>query len=150
MSLDIHGWVEITRQDAPGRSDEYAWEGLVNIGALIDAPDQISEKLFGFSKAVVSGEKSVHALAANRGFPANPSKQVRGELEAIRRLEERVGKGEVGGFTFALWHEISEAGIDDSALGQSDWRLLFDLIERLEQDERLSGERIRLVMYYVW
>jgi hypothetical protein len=150
MPVDIHGWVEITRHDEPERSGEHAWQAVLSLGALIDVTDSISERLFGLSKPWLAGTSRVPALAANRGLPTNPSEEVCREIEKIRDLETRFGKGEFGGYTFATWREIEAAGLSDAELNSSDWRLVFDLIRRLANDDRLSPDKIRLVTYSCW
>ena len=149
MPLAIHGWVEIIRQDESLQSQEH-WEAVINIGALIDVADSVSERLFGLSKPAVGDPINVAALAANRGVPPNPSKEFCRDLEEVRDLEGRFGKGEFGGYTFAGWHEVVNLGLSDAELDSSDWRLVFELVQTLAKDQRLSADKIRLVTYFSW
>ena len=148
MSLDIHGWVEITRQDEPERSGEHAWTGVLNLSALIDVADPISERLFGLSRRAASDGNAMAGIASGRGLPAYPSKEVADDIAAIRALARQSGHDECEGFTFATWREIAAVGVSDAELRSSDWTVVFDLVRRLQEDERLGPDRIRFVVYF--
>jgi hypothetical protein len=75
---------------------------------------------------------------------------VRKELAAIAAYERRYGAGEMGGYTHATWRELQAVEIEPTALAESDWSLVFDLVRRLERDPRFSPERIRFVVWYNW
>lgn len=150
MSFWIQGWVEITTFDGPEQEEDHAWQSAINLGALVDTADEVSERLFGLSKRCVSGQFDASPLAAGRGLPPNPSAEVRSAMQAITRHEQQYGRGELGGYTYALWREVKPVALDQELADSSDWRLVFDLIRRLEQDSRYNEDRIRLVVWYVW
>jgi hypothetical protein len=146
VPIDIYGWVEVTRHDEPERSDEHAWMGAINLGALIDVADRISQRLFGFSGTSVAN--NIQPVAAGRGLPAHPSQEVEAEIAKIRSLAHRTGQDECGGYTHASWSEIKAAGLGDAELRASGWATVFDLVRSLERDERIGPDRIRFVIYY--
>ena len=146
----VCGWVEVTICQGSDKEDEHAWRGVINLGALIDAPDTVSERLFGLSKERVAERAVAKTLAGGRGIPSNPSPEVRAELNRIKQHEHEYGPGECGGYTFATWQEVKAVDFDGEALGSSDWKLVFNLLQRLEQDHRFSDDQIRLVVWYNW
>ena len=148
MAIDIRGWVEITRQDEPARSEESAWSAVLNLGALVDVGDMVSHRLFGIGLKQPPGRGAIAIVAADRGMPPYPSQAVANDLAAIRRLEEQVGYRECGGYTFATWRELLAAGLDDAELQDSDWRTVFDVVRRLSDDHRLGPDKIRVVVWY--
>ena len=148
VPITIFGWVEITRHDEPERSDEHAWIGALNLGALIDVIDPVSERLFGFRRSQSVGHKEVDAVAAGRGLPAFPSQEVEAEVAKIGSLMRQTGQDECHGYTYATWREIQAAGVSDAELRDSDWAAVFDVVRRLERDERIGPDRIRFVIYY--
>ena len=148
MPISIYGWVEVTRHDEPERSDEHAWTGALNLGALIDVVDPISHRLFGFRRGPSVAHSEFQAVAADRGLPAYPSQEVEAEIVKIRALAHRTGQDECGGYTHASWKEIQAAGLSDAELRGSDWATVFDVVRRLERDERIGPDRIRFVIYY--
>jgi len=119
MAFWIEGWVEILRS-AP---DEGLWFGVIDIGALIDVADEVSEALFGLSKECVRGEKPIVPSAAGRGLPSDPSSAVCTETERISAHEAQFGAGEIGGYTHATSAELKLHPLDPDTLGKSDWRL---------------------------
>ncbi len=145
--LDIQGWIEVDRSGEP--EDGHAWQAVINIGPLIDTPDLVSERLFGLSKDYATA-RSDDQVAGRRGLPANPSQTVTAELLRIKQHESQFERGEFGGYTHATWREIKAAPLDDQVVRRSDWQLIFSLCERLEQDSRLSDNRIRFVVWYCW
>src|SRR5689334_21895855 len=107
MGVDLHGWVEVSRWDPELRNDEYAWMALVSIPGIVDACDEVSEFLFGFSKRALTGEVLPYdPVAKGRGVPSNASKAVQEGLEQIRKMEERMGAGEFRGCTYIDYAEI--------------------------------------------
>jgi hypothetical protein len=149
MPLTIHGWVEITVYDEPERSGAQAWMGFLNLAALIDVADSVSDRLFGIRR-LLSGPRDdgVAAVAGDRGLPLYPSEEVADEIAQIRAATRRTGQEECGGYTFATWREIQAAGFNDAELRESDWGVVFDLVRRLERDERFGPDKIRFVVYY--
>jgi hypothetical protein len=145
MPFFIEGWIEVARDTDV--DDEHAWFGAVALGSLVDVGDRDGEQLFGLSKLCVSGEKAVNSIAAQRGWPANPSSQVRHEMVRIAELEERYGPGEIGGFTYARWGEIRDFPLVD-APSQSQWSLPFALARVLEDQFGVDG--VRFVVWYNW
>lgn len=145
MPFDIEGWIEVARN--PNVDDEHAWFGIVRLNSLVDVADEDTEHLFGLSKLCVSGKKSVCALAAERGVPANPSRQVRDELEYIAAHEAKYGPGEMGGYTYALWSEIRDYELTDPPEG-SQWKVAFALARILS--EEYGPERVRFVVWFNW
>ena len=149
MSFSIDGWVEVTifRED---ERDEHSWRGLIRLSPLIDTSDGVSEALFGLSKRCVT-EGAGDALAGKRGVPAFPSAEVRTELEEIRMHEEKFGAGEYGGYTFATWAELKGRRTELAAqFSDSDWWVVFDMIERVERDYRFAEDRIRVITWFEW
>jgi hypothetical protein len=145
MPFWLEGWIEVARpSEAP---DELSWFGVVDLGAIVDVADDDSERLFGLSKACISGEKSTASLASGRGTPPSPSAQVRRALGEIETHEAKFGNGEMGGFTWALWAEIRDCALtvvpDDSQ-----WTLPFEFARALE--ERFGADRVRFVVWFNW
>ena len=67
----------------------------------------------------------------------------------ISEHEQHYGEGEFGGYTHALWREIKASSVQETA-NQSDWSVVFDIVHRLEQDQRFSDDQIRFVVWYLW
>ncbi|ADB15126.1 hypothetical protein Psta_0436 [Pirellula staleyi DSM 6068] len=145
MPFWIEGWIEVAR--LPETADEHAWSGVVNLGAIVDVADEDTEQIFGMSKGCVSGEKSVAAIAAARGVPANPSVQVRRALDEIEAHEAKFGTGEMGGYTWALWDEIRGYALKEPP-EDSQWTLSFAFARTLE--ERFGADRVRFVVWFNW
>lgn len=148
MPISIYGWVEVTRHDEPERSDEHAWMAALNLGALIDVPDPIAQRLFGLGRGPLVAHSEIQTVAAGRGLPAYPSQEVEAEIAKIRALADGTGQDECGGYTYASWKEIQAAGLSDAELRGSDWATVFDVVRRLERDKRIGPDRIRFVIYY--
>lgn len=148
MPFWIEGWIEATRMEAP-EQDEHAWSGVIRIAPIVDVADEVSERLFGLSKTLVASGTE-NALAPNRGIPENPSAELRAELEVHRAHERKYGRGELGGYTFASWTEISAERRSLPSLAESEWALVFDLAERLAADPKFSEDRVRVVVWYNW
>ena len=72
------------------------------------------------------------------------------DLARIREHERQFGPGEFGGYTHATWREVKAAEAQVETSDSSEWLLVFDLVRRLEADERLSADRIRFVVWYCW
>ena len=94
MSFSIEGWVEVLRS----KPEEGLWFGVIDIGTLIDVGDEMSERIFGLSRAYVLGERRTIALAAGRGLPPNPSGAVSSSIEKITSHEKQFGADEYGGY----------------------------------------------------
>jgi hypothetical protein len=122
--------------------------GVLNLGALIDLVDPISERLFGFKRDPFVGHTEIQVVAAGRGLPAHPSKEIEAEIAKIRSLVHRTGRDECGGYTHASWRDIQAAGLSDAELRGSDWATVLDIVRSLERDERIGADRIRFVVYY--
>jgi hypothetical protein len=126
MGVDLHGYVEVSRWDPERRGDEYAWMAVISVSAVVDACDEVSEFLFGFSKRALSGEKlPCEPLAKGRGVPSNASSEIQEDMRQIRNVEERLGAGEFRGCTYIDYAEIEAA--DWSRIGVrpelSEWSL---------------------------
>lgn len=80
MTFDIHGWIEVTTIPEP--DDEWSWCALINFGYLIHGSDDVSERLFGLSKASLGSK----ALFSGRGLPKHTSLAVRQEWAAYESL----------------------------------------------------------------
>ena len=128
MPFSLEGWIEVAR--SPDTAEPHAWFGAVDLSAIVDVAYQDAERLFGLSKACVSGQKAVNSLAAGRGVPANPSAQVRRALDDIAAHEAKFGSGDMGGYTYALWAEIRDyalsvppaaGGTEDSGRSIEQW-----------------------------
>jgi hypothetical protein len=145
MPFTLEGWIEVAR--SPETADEHAWFGAVDLGAIVDVADEDTERLFGLSKACVSGEKAVDSLAAGRGLPPNPSAQARRALDEIAKHEAQFGSGEFGGYTHAMWAEIRHYALA-MPLKDSQWALPFELARILET--RFGSDRIRVILWYNW
>ena len=146
MPFGIEGWIEVSQWSAAD-SNEECWCGVVNLGGLVDVADSDSERLFGLSKACVSGDRIVESVAAGRGIPFNPSTQVQDELAKIAAHDLQFGRGEVGGFTHVNWSDISGYPIGES-LESSEWTLSFAIAKQLEK--RFSPNQIRFVVWFNW
>lgn len=149
MSFWIEGWIEVTRM-LPHEEDEHAWSGVLRVGPLVDGADDVSERLFGLSKALVSSNEPHAAIAARRGIPPHPSAQLRADLERIADHERRHGQGEFGGYTYAIWSELTAFRASRPAAQLGDWGTVFDIAERIVRDQRFSSGRLRLVVWYCW
>lgn len=147
MPIDIHGWVETTRQDEPERSNEHAWSAAVNLGALIDGGDLVSHQLFGIGLKNPPSGSQAFPLAAARGLPPFPSAVVASDIAAIHALEEKHGL-EWGGYTHATWGEVLTADLSEEHLRASDWSIVFALVQTLASDARFGPDKIRLVVWY--
>ncbi len=145
----IDGWVEVTRM-LPSEEDEHAWQGVLRVLPLIDGADEISEQLFGLSRAAVTTSEPLEAVAARRGIPPNPSAELRADLDRIAEHERRHGPGELGGYTHASWTELSAFRDSCPAVRSSDWATVFDIMDRIASDERFSSARLRLAVWYEW
>jgi hypothetical protein len=145
MPFTLEGWIEVAR--SPETGDEHAWFGTIDLSSIVDVADEDTERLFGLSKDCVSGQKSVDALAAGRGMPANPSAQVRRALDEIAEHEAKFGSGEMGGYTYALWAEIRECALTMPP-EESQWTLPFAIARILE--ERFGADRVRFVIWFSW
>lgn len=145
VSFDIQGWIEVARCE--DLADPYAWSGVIRLHSLVDVSDDDSELMFGLSRLCVTGEKLVDSIAADRGLPPNPSRQVRLEMEAIAAHEAKYGSGELGGYTYAVWSEIRAVELADHPWGNQ-WRLTFALARELEAV--FGPENIRFVVWYSW
>jgi hypothetical protein len=145
MSFWIQGWIEVAR--TPDLTETDAWFGVVNLSAIVDVADNDSEALFGLSKACVGSHKTVHSLAARRGIPPNPSASVRQEMEWIAAHEKQYGTGEIGGYTYAIWAEISHYKLVETP-EDNQWKVPFELARILEQ--RFGAERVRFVVWFNW
>jgi hypothetical protein len=146
----IQGWIEVTNYIDSEQDGKHAWMSLFNLGTLIDSSDHISEQLFGLSKRIISGEFESKSYFANRGLPSNPSSEVQIEISSIDKLEIKYGSGEFGAYTHALWSEIKSIKFDKEILDKSDWKLVFDLVDRIETDRRYFDNQIRFIVWYNW
>lgn len=149
MPFWIEGWLEVMRMWPP-EEDEHSWQGVLRIGPLVDCADDVSEELFGLSRRLVSSDEPHGAVAARRGIPPHPSAELRADLERIAQHERLHGPGELGGYTYATWSELSTFRATHPAVQSSDWAVVFDIAERIVREERFSGERLRLVVWYDW
>ncbi len=105
MAFWIQGWMEVTTDD-PDASDAI-WQGVVDLGVLIDTSDDFSELMFGLTKSYRSDQhKRKTSLFADRGLPEVPSA---GLADARKRDEPFIKTGEIGGYTYASLAEIRSA-----------------------------------------
>ena len=154
MGVDIYGWLEVSRLEPAMRDDEYAWSGLLNLTALVDGCDEVSQLLFGFSKhALCGGELPYLPIAGNRGIPPNASGSVRSDLQAIEQHERKFGSGEFRGYTYI--HAIEVEQVDWASYGvgnfeSSDWATLMKLIRVLRNDGRFVNAGFRVVTWTCW
>ena len=146
MTFNIQGWIEISRWPDSG-DEEPAWQGVLNLGSIVDVADSDSERLFGLSKSCVCGARVVDSIAAKRGLPSNPSPQVQDAIKRIRENEALHGEGESGGFTYVAWSEIRHYPIKESQL-RSEWCIPFDFSRLLET--RIPAQNIRFVVWFDW
>jgi len=137
----IEGVVEVSIHSDEELEQPHAWSMVLDIGALVDVADPVSERLFGLSRACVSGEGGPRSLYAGRGLPKGHSVEGFAEMQRFP---------EIGGFTHATWREIKAAKIDPELLAGGDWLLIFDLLRRLEADDRFEDHRIRVLAWYNW
>ncbi len=147
MPFWINGWLEVRRGVA---QDALAWSGVLRIGPLVDVADGVSERLFGLSKRLASAPSNGDAIAAQRGAPADPSEEVRAELDEHAAHEREFGPGELGGHTHATWIELSDQLLDAAALADSDWKLVLDIARLLAADDRFKPDGVRFVLWYNW
>ena len=154
MGVDIHGWVEISEWGRDKWDEEYAWGGVINVGSIVQACDEVSELLFGFSKGALIGRELPHVpIAMNRGTPANPSSQVSLELEWIQEHERKFGPGEFRGYSHLYMSEIDALDWQHYGVATTepnDWWLLFKMIDALRSDQRFVNAGFRLVCWVSW
>lgn len=144
MPFDVEGWIEVAY---PAMSEGQTWVGVVNLSTLMTNWDRDTERIFGLSKAYVTGESSTVALAAARGLPPDPSRVVLGDLAQIAGHEAEYGPGEFGGYTHALWTELRDLELVESP-PESRCGLAFRIARMLE--ERFRPDRIRFVVWFCW
>ena len=150
MPMFIHGWIEVTGLAGVEQEEEHAWRGLINLGSLLmDETDAVSERLFALSKHCVC-ENVRGGLAVARGVPRNPSEEVRRELGEIGAFEEKYGPGEVGGYTWASWNEISTVHFETEELTDSRWAVAFALANTLTTQSYVTPDQLRFVVWYSW
>jgi hypothetical protein len=140
MPFFINGWIEVTRDC---NAVECIWDGAIDLSCLVDVADEDSERLFGLAK----GSDGKNSVAANRGIPLNVSRAVRQELQDIAALDAEFGTGNFGGYTHATWEELRNYELAEPE-GDSEWKLVFDLIRQLEQRFKPSG--IRIIIWFNW
>jgi hypothetical protein len=144
----------MTSLDPQDRSEECAWSGVIRLNYLIDTADEVSEALFGLSKRALRGhDLGFRPVALARGIPTNPSDEVKGEMERIRKHEERFGGGEFTRFSHVYYDEIQT--LDWPAFGvtsieSSDWALVFRLIEDIRTCDRFRKSACRIVSWSNW
>jgi len=144
MPYCIEGWVEATTTP-PSEQDQHSWMGILMLGGIVDVADCVSERLFGLSKRCAKDPSMISAIAPRRGIPANPSKELRADLQT-----HDASSGEVGGYTYITWEEMAPLRPDLDGLLGSDWLLVYDLVERLAEDYRFSPGRLRVTVWYNW
>ncbi len=111
MPFWIQGWLEVTT-DGP-QDAEAIWQAVVDLGALVDTSDEISEHLFGMSKRFRSDPTlRDRSLFAERGVPVVRSLAVGNALANHRQLAAQHGPTGIGGYTFANYAEIRAAGVN--------------------------------------
>lgn len=143
MPFWIEGWLEVRRGEA-------AWSGALSIGPLVDAGDEISERLFGLSKRWRSGQSPIDAVAPDRGVPSDPSQELDTELAQHAAHAREFGPGEIGGYTYITWNELADLPLASAALADSDWKLVLDIARRLADDARFGRDGVRLVVWFNW
>lgn len=146
MTFNIQGWIEISRWPDSG-DDEHAWQGVLNLGSVVDVADALSERLFGLSRENVQRPHIDNAIAARRGVPPNPSPQVQDAIRQIRANEALYGEGEYGGFTYATWEEIRQCSFNEVSF-EEQWCIPFGVSRLLEA--RCPASQIRFVVWFVW
>lgn len=143
MPYWIRGWLETSTGPV---SDSPIWFATVNLAPLIDTADEVSERLFGLSKRVARDRVRMgDALFAGRGLPEDVSGIVQRELEQGLKYPE-----EIGGYTHASVAEIERAGFAMVEFSNSNWSVVFKLIDGLLTDERFTKENLRLVVWSNW
>jgi len=153
MGINIEGWLEITRFEREEQNQDYAWTGLLSLGAVIDSCDEISEVMFGFSRRALIEGLPFTPVAKERGLPSAYSQQVIENLKRIKEHELKHGEGEYFGNTYIYYHQIKE--IDWNVFGvenirESNWNLVFKILQIMETDCRFDSQRIRLVAWVCW
>ena len=159
MSVGIDGWVEV-RQLPPGYRTWHTtppWIAVITVGSLLDQNADMFGSLFG-----VRNVTRFRPVAADRGFPADPSVEL---ASAMSRLAPFVKTGEVGHASWLTWAEIKAinwaepaettepvglSSVDHVATRRdalsSSWLLLFDLMRRLARD--YGHDNVRLVVWF--
>jgi hypothetical protein len=150
MPIDTGGWIEVSRLNDYELTEEYAWQALLNVAAYIDVADEVTKILFGYSKRILRGEYQVMAVAKDRGLPANPSDQVKADIDQIHRLENEQGKREFFGYTHIYFNEIKQINWQQWKIADrdSDWFNLFSLLDKLLEDQRFQARKVRMVVWF--
>ena len=154
-AMDIHGWVEVSSLDIADRDEPHAWAGVIRLDYLIRWYDIVAVALFRFRAATrLRGDPELpEAVAKERGIPSNPSAEVRAELDAIKRHEERFAAGEFGGYTHVYWEEVENIEWQrfGAALDQgSPWFTVFEIVHTIKRSPDFANAGIRIVCWRSW
>ncbi|AHM59122.1 hypothetical protein D770_04275 [Flammeovirgaceae bacterium 311] len=145
MPMETEGWIEFSNYTSQEeRDEEHSWLCWMSISSMMLQIDEVTEKLFGYSKRIIRGDYQISSIAKDRGIPLNPSDLVRREIESIQKYIE---SGEVFGLTTIYYDEIKK---NDSILNshQSEWLAVIELIEKLKNVKKLDDKQIRLIVWF--
>jgi hypothetical protein len=143
MPYWIQGWIETSTGPI---SDRPIWFATVNLSPLIDTGDEVSEKLFGLSRQIARDRTRMKdSLFACRGLPEDVSKFVQEKVEQDSQYPR-----EIGGYTYASVAEVEQAGFEVGEFPNSDWSVVFKIIDSLLTDERFTKDNLRFVVWSNW
>jgi hypothetical protein len=139
----IKGWIETSTGPI---SDSPIWFATVNLAPLIDTWDEVSETLFGLSKRIARDQARMQdALFPSRGLPVDISEIVQVEVDQGSSYPS-----EIGGYTHASVGEIERAGFEIGGFPNSDWFVVFKIIDCLLADERFTKDNLRIIVWSSW
>jgi hypothetical protein len=85
------------------------------------------------------------ALFAGRGLPEDVSEFVHSKVEQDSQYPK-----EIGGYTHASVAEVEQAGFEIGEFPNSDWSVVFKIIDSLLTDERFTKDNLRFVVWSNW
>lgn len=143
MPYNVTGWIEVFRFSV---DEEQIWTELINLDCFHLSGDMVSSHFFGLAKY-----PDDNPLYANRGIPHNSCEIIKEELKNNSNFIKKYGEGHIG-HTHAYWSEImpSLTEIDDLELKESEWHLVFKIIDLLTQDQFLKPDHIRIIVWGNW
>ena len=154
MPINIQGWIEYSPyEDEKEREDQDAWITWMNVSSLIDFNDEINWIIFGNPRDFNNDTPKFKPIAKNRGFPNNPSDELKADIQWIRELEVEYGKGGIFGFSYFYFSEVDKINWKKDygvSIVESDWGKLFELTEKFKALRQITSEQIRLTVWYNW
>lgn len=154
MPVDIEGWIEFSPYgNKDERKDNHSWMTWMNISSVVNINDEVNWALLGNPRDFNNKESKFIPIAKNRGFPDNPGRNLKNDIDWIFEHEKNYRKGELFGFTHFYFSEIENIDWQEAyqiSIKQSDWGKLFDLTRKFINLKRIGSEQIRFTVWYNW